>query len=39
MKEKYDPLEMDVIVVDYGNVVTSSPNWGEEIPIDDDENG
>ncbi len=36
MKEKYDPLEMDVIVFDDDNVITSSPNWGEDIPINDE---
>lgn len=33
MKEKYDPLQIDVIVFDDVNVVTSSP-WGEEIDTD-----
>lgn len=38
MKEKYDPLEMDVIVFDDDNVVRCS-NWGEDIPLEDEENG
>ena len=32
MKEKYDPLEIEVFVFEGVNVVTSSP-WGEEIDI------
>ena len=39
MKEKYNPLEIEVISFDDGNVVTSSPYWGEEFPDDDPNEG